>query len=55
MKSGKICGLQVGYISEGTLIHEGRVGVDINLEQAQACALQCGLNLLAQVKAASEV
>ena len=40
-------------LSEGTLIHEGRVGVDINLEQAQACALQCGLNLLAQVKAAS--
>lgn len=40
-------------ISEGTLIHEGRVGVDVNLEQAQTCALQCGLNLLAQVKAAS--
>ena len=40
-------------ISEGALIHEGRVGVDVNLEQARACALQCGLNLLAQVKAAS--
>ena len=40
-------------VSDGTLIHEGRVGVSVNLEQAQACALQCALNLLAQVKAAS--
>ena len=40
-------------MSDGALIHEGRVGIDINLEQAQACAFQCALNLLAQVKAAS--
>lgn len=40
-------------VSEGALIHEGRVGIDVNLEEAQACALQCALNLLAQVKAAS--
>ena len=39
-------------VANGSLIHEGRVGVDLNLEEAQACALQCALNLLAQVKAA---
>ena len=39
-------------VQDGQLVHEGIVGKDINLEQAQKCAQICALNLLAQVRLA---
>jgi enamine deaminase RidA (YjgF/YER057c/UK114 family) len=36
----------------GTLKHDGRVGAEITLEDGIAAARLCGLNLLAQVRAA---
>ena len=35
---------------DGTLLATGRVGADVSLEQAQACARQCVLNGLAVVR-----
>lgn len=37
---------------DGVLLHEGLVGKNVTLEQAQACAKLCGLHILAQVHAA---
>ena len=37
---------------EGEFQYIGKVGADIDLEQAQAAARICGLNIIAQVKAA---
>ncbi len=39
-------------VHQGKLIHEGKVGQEIDMEQAKACAKQCAINLLSQVKAA---
>ncbi len=39
-------------VSQGKLIHEGKLGVEISLDQGKACARQCAINLLAQVKSA---
>ena len=38
----------------GTLKHDGRVGAEITLEDGIAAARLCGLNLLAQVRAACQ-
>ena len=40
-------------VREGSLIHSGRVGAEVTLEEARACAEQCALNLLAQLKLAT--
>ncbi len=37
---------------EGALIHQGKVGSDVSVAEAQACARQCLLNALAQAEAA---
>lgn len=37
---------------QGSLLHTGRVGVEVSLEEAQACARVCAINLIAQVQAA---
>ena len=42
---------QLAITSTG-LIHPGRVGVDVSLDDAVAAARQCGLNLLAQARSA---
>lgn len=45
-----------GQISVGAdkkFIAQGIVGKDVSLETAQACAQQCAINILAQVKAAT--
>ena len=39
-------------VKEGALLYRGRVGAEVSLEEARACAQLCALNLLAQVKAA---
>ena len=39
-------------VREGSLIHSGRVGVEVSLDEARVCAEQCALNLLAQLKLA---
>lgn len=39
-------------LSGGALLYEGRVGVEVSLEQAQACARACAINLIAQARAA---
>jgi enamine deaminase RidA (YjgF/YER057c/UK114 family) len=41
-------------VHQGKLIYEGKVGQEIDMEQAKACAKQCAINLLAQVKAAAQ-
>lgn len=38
-------------MSDGKLLHQGRVPADVSIEQAKACARQCVLNGLAIVKA----
>lgn len=35
---------------DGNLLHPGKVGADVTLEQAQAAARQCALNALAAVR-----
>lgn len=40
-------------VSAGELVHAGRAGDGIDLEQAQACARQCAINVLAQLRAAA--
>ncbi|MCZ6524843.1 MAG: RidA family protein [Alphaproteobacteria bacterium] len=44
---------QVPFV-DGELKYLGQVGKDIELEEAQAAARVCGLNLIAQVKAACD-
>ena len=39
---------------DGVLTHTGKVGTEIPVEDAQLCARQCALNILAQVKAACD-
>jgi enamine deaminase RidA (YjgF/YER057c/UK114 family) len=39
--------------SDGRLLHEGRVGETVGLEQAQECARACALNALSQLDAAT--
>jgi enamine deaminase RidA (YjgF/YER057c/UK114 family) len=41
-------------VSDGELVHTGRVGDGVDLEQAQACARQCAINVLAQLRAAAD-
>lgn len=41
-------------MEDGNIKHQGKVGADLNLEQAQAAARLCALNLLAQLKAACD-
>jgi enamine deaminase RidA (YjgF/YER057c/UK114 family) len=36
---------------DGNILHPGKVGADVTLEQAQAAARQCALNALAAVRA----
>lgn len=37
---------------DGSLLHTGKVGEAVDLEQGDACARQCALNVVAQVQAA---
>ncbi len=39
-------------VREGVLSHQGRVGAEVGVAEAQACARQCFLNTLAQAEAA---
>ena len=39
-------------IREGAMIHEGKVPLDVTVEQGQECAALCFLNAIAQAKAA---
>ena len=39
-------------VAEGSLIAEGIVGRDVDIETAVACARQCAINVMAQIKAA---
>lgn len=38
-------------MGEGRLIASGRLGAEVDLETGQACARQCAVNVLAQLKA----
>lgn len=40
-------------VDGGEFVAEGIVGRDVTLEQAQRCARQCAINILAQLKAAA--
>jgi len=40
-------------VREGQYAYTGRVGAEVTVENAQAAARLCGLNILAQVKAAA--
>jgi enamine deaminase RidA (YjgF/YER057c/UK114 family) len=45
--SGQVC-----FDAEGKLIAKGKLGADVSIEQGNAAARGCGINLLAQLKAA---
>jgi enamine deaminase RidA (YjgF/YER057c/UK114 family) len=45
--SGQVC-----YDADGKLIAKGKLGAGVSIEQGAAAARGCGINLLAQVKAA---
>ena len=45
--SGQVC-----FDPQGKLIAKGKLGAGVTVEQGQAAARGCGINLLAQVKAA---
>ena len=45
--SGQVC-----FDPEGKLIAKGKLGAGVSIEQGQAAARGCGINLIAQVKAA---
>jgi enamine deaminase RidA (YjgF/YER057c/UK114 family) len=47
--SGQICAGSDGKLSEA---HKGKLGAEISLEEGQAAARLCAINLLAQAKAA---
>jgi len=40
-------------VAGGELQHKGRLGADVSLEQGQAAARLCGLNIIAQLKEAA--
>ena len=37
---------------DGAFLHSGKLGAEVTVEQGQVAARQCGINLLAQLKAA---
>lgn len=39
-------------IRDGALVATGKVGADVDLDTAVACARQCAINVMAQIKAA---
>jgi enamine deaminase RidA (YjgF/YER057c/UK114 family) len=39
-------------VADGSLVATGRLGAEVDLETGQACARQCAINVLAQLKAA---
>ena len=39
-------------VRDGKLLAEGRVGAEVDMETAVACARQCAINVMAQAKAA---
>lgn len=43
---------QLPYGAGGAIVHPGRLGETVTLEEGRAAARQCGLNLLAQAHAA---
>ena len=43
---------QIAMNAEKKFVAEGIVGDSVSLEQAQACARQCAINILAQIKSA---
>lgn len=45
--SGQLC-----FDAEGKLIAKGKLGADVSVEDGQKAARGCGINLLAQIKAA---
>ena len=45
---------QVTFGPDGNLLYQGIVGSDISVEEAQRAARVCGINILAQVKAACD-
>ncbi len=45
---------QVPFNADGKFDHIGKVGTDFSVEEGQAAARLCGLNILAQVKAACD-
>lgn len=38
----------------GELLHTGRVGAEVDTQQAAACARQCAINVLAQLRTAAD-
>jgi len=44
--SGQVC------LADGALVAAGKLGATVSIEQGQAAARACAINLLAQVKAA---
>ena len=44
--SGQLC------LADGTLVAQGKLGTNVTIEQGQAAARACAVNLLAQIKAA---
>ncbi|MFT3996899.1 MAG: RidA family protein [Asticcacaulis sp.] len=53
VKSGNIVHISGQISNDGTGRHKGTVGVDVSLEEATEAARVCGINLLAQMKAAA--
>lgn len=41
-------------VADGRILHTGRLGADLTVEQGQAAARLCALNLLAQLRAACD-
>src|SRR5688572_17203843 len=41
-------------VKDGTVLHPGLVGADVTLEDAQAAARQCAINVIAQLRAATD-
>jgi len=52
VRSGRIVQISGQLARSGETIIKGRVGVDLTLEQGQAAARLCAINLLAQFRAA---
>ena len=40
-------------VAGGSMVHTGRVGAEVDVSQAAACARQCCINVLAQLSAAA--
>lgn len=45
--SGQLC------LKDGQLVHKGKVGTEVSKEQAKEAARYCGINVLAQLRAAT--